>query len=204
MNDDPSPALDLTEVGADLIEPAFDALLASDIIKNLPVLGSAVRIARTVGAIRDRIFAAKIARFLTELEDPSESEVDQMIRRLRADPELRDRVGSTVLLVLDRLDELGKARMVGRAFRAYLRRRIDFVEFRRVCLVVNASFIDDLEAFVALTDPDGRGADSLRRSLLGVGLYESSQTTIDLGGFSAINIGVSELGKLFRNVMRER
>src|SRR5690349_9966176 len=127
MADDRSPAVDLTEVGADLIEPAFDHLLTSDVVKDLPVLGSAVRIARSVGAIRDRIFAAKVQRFLLALGDSDDTQINDMLWTLKRDPELRDRVGATVLTVLDRIDELDKARMIGKAFRAYLRKLVDLV-----------------------------------------------------------------------------
>jgi hypothetical protein len=203
MEEDSSPAADLTELGADLVEPAFDRLLTSEVIKDLPVLGSAVRIARTVGAIRDRIFAAKVHRFLAVLGDISEAEINEMLWSLKKDPELRDRVGATVLTVLDRLDELDKARLIGKAFRSYLRNRIDLAQCRRICLVVNSSFADDLETFIALPSPKAPVPKELEGALIVTGLYEASRTTVDLGGFGAINVSVSELGKLFHRTMTE-
>jgi len=193
----------LTGIGADLVEPAFDTLIASEILKEIPVLGIGARIASAAGTIRDRIFAAKLLRFLEALGDVDGADVREMRYRLKKDPELRDRVGSTVMVIIERLDEVEKARMIAKAFRAYLSNRIDLPQFRRIGLAVNTAFLDDLQAFASLPTTKNLGESSLAQFLISAGLTEQAQTGFQMGDFTSLSITVSSLGELFWHLMRD-
>jgi hypothetical protein len=203
MTDMSSRSLVAAELAADVLEPAFDTLLTLDILKELPVLGSAVKIAELARTVRDRIFTTKVARFVTQVGDLSDTESASMLYELKRDAELRLRVSETVLLILDRLDELPKAQLVAKAFRAYLRQRLSLSDFRRVCQVINAAFLDDLVAFVALPKAQDLSASQLRAVLAGVGLAQSSQNGVVTGSLSRISVRVSPLGELFWRTMNE-
>jgi hypothetical protein len=50
----------MAELSADLLEPALDAVTDSEVIRSIPVLGGAVKIAGLGKSISDRIFLAKV------------------------------------------------------------------------------------------------------------------------------------------------
>jgi len=56
---------DLQEVAIDLSEVALDSLTDNEIIKDIPVVGTFVRLARATMSIPDRIFAKKVERFIS-------------------------------------------------------------------------------------------------------------------------------------------
>jgi hypothetical protein len=58
----------VVDLGADLFEVAVDTLTDSGVLKDIPVLGSAVKIAVIGKTIHDRIFLTKIHRFLAATE----------------------------------------------------------------------------------------------------------------------------------------
>jgi hypothetical protein len=50
----------LTELAADLAEVGLDQLLQEGVLRDIPVLGTLVGLYRTVGIVRDRLFATKV------------------------------------------------------------------------------------------------------------------------------------------------
>lgn len=54
----------LVEAALEGTEVVVDTLIDSEILKSIPVVGTAVKLIKGAGQIRDRIFAAKIMRFL--------------------------------------------------------------------------------------------------------------------------------------------
>ncbi len=58
----------LTKIIQDYGELAIDALIQDDLLKEIPVIGTAVRLTKMGIAIRDRNFLKKILRFIQEFE----------------------------------------------------------------------------------------------------------------------------------------
>lgn len=54
------------ELGADMMEVVIDESLEDGLLKDVPLLGSAVKIANLTRSVRDRLFLAKLKRFVEE------------------------------------------------------------------------------------------------------------------------------------------
>lgn len=130
-------------------EVVLDVLAQGGLLASIPVVGTAVQVAKGIDSVRERIFLSKVSRFFEGMEDLTEKEIDAMKRRLDDPDELED-VGGVMLMTIDKLTQMDKAKMLGRIFRAYVLGEIDYVEVRRLARAVDIAFVDDLLAFVFL------------------------------------------------------
>jgi hypothetical protein len=138
----------LTEL-ADLAEVGLDQLLQEGVLRDIPVLGTLVGLYRTMGIVRDRIFATKVIRFLVGLSNTPIKDREQFLEE-HDEPAKRRELGETLVLVLDRLDDMQKPEALARLFAAYLQGRFDLVMFRRLATALDRvplSSISDLNAF---------------------------------------------------------
>src|SRR5947207_9715543 len=95
---------DLQEVAIELSEVAIDSLTDNEIIKDIPVIGTFVRLARATMSIPDRIFAKKVERFISAINSIPREKRDQFHARLETEPDLRRRAGEVLVLTLDRVE----------------------------------------------------------------------------------------------------
>lgn len=123
-------ASELPDVLADVAELGLDAELADGVLREIPVLGTLLRMARTAGVVRNHLFARKLARFLTGYQKVPRDERDRFIASLD-DPNERHRVGTTLLLVLDRCDSMDKPQLIALLFAGVVSREIHLDTFQR-------------------------------------------------------------------------
>ena len=132
------------DVAIDLGEIALDATLDDGLLKDVPVLGTIVNVAKAAASIRDRILLQKIRAFLqpcVALE--AESKV-QFRERMSSDREFRAKVQEILALFLDRCDDLKKAEILGAIFMGLVRGTVDLDEFYRIVFCVDRAFVPDL------------------------------------------------------------
>ncbi len=137
--------------GAEVLEVALDSLLTDGFLKELPVLGSAVALIRTVGSVRDQIYARKIARFVKALDGTSSEERQRFAEELDREPDGRARAGENVLLLLEQLDDMRKAEIAGKFYAAYVRGTIDLRLTRLLCNALmrfELEFADALRSWI--------------------------------------------------------
>lgn len=139
-----SPALN--EIGQDITEVVLDSLLEDGVLKDLPVVGTIVKVFKGAMDIRDRLFVAKVARFLFQLSKVPLEIRQRFKERMNADNKFRRKLGFTLTLLLDRLDDVGKPDFVAWCFSAYIRDTITFDTFRRIASAIDIAFIEDLKA----------------------------------------------------------
>ena len=140
------PSLQDTMVG--LSETLLDDVLESGILRDLPILGTAVGIARAAGSIRDILFLRKVRRMLQEFDDVPPSSKIEMIQLLMETTENEAKVGEKLLYVIDRSEDEASAGAIGRLFRAFLEREISYSEFLAFVWAVNSMRFDDFNDFV--------------------------------------------------------
>jgi hypothetical protein len=122
---------DLRDAVADIAEVGLDQLLVEGPARDVPVLGTLLRLGSTFGAVRDHLFARKVAKFLLRVSEVRERERVAFVQAL-ADTRQRRRVGEVLVLLLDRLDDMEKPDLLGLLFQAYLRGDVDLACFQRL------------------------------------------------------------------------
>ena len=68
------------------------------------------------------------------------------------DSKFKEKVGEQILLILERLDDMGKPYLVANTFHAYIEGTIDYELFLRLASTIDRSFFPDLMAFKSSTD----------------------------------------------------
>lgn len=136
---------ELNQLGLDLSEVALDALLDDGILKDLPIIGSIVNLFKGAMDIRDRIFVAKIARFLFNLTGTPFEQRESFKREIHENSKIKRKVGESLMLILDRLDDIEKTDFLAKCFRAFLCNNISFDQFRRLSAAIDIAFIADLK-----------------------------------------------------------
>ena len=159
-----------TELAADLLEPGIDALMSSGVLREIPLLGSVVKLANAGRAIADRILLAKLLRFVQGVEDVSDDERREFAYRMKTDDNFRERVGESVLLAIDKVDDLDKPAILARALRALVRRKIELAAFRRLTSAITTGYSADLHDLVESGNEQADDRTELFRRLVPTGL----------------------------------
>jgi hypothetical protein len=192
---------ELNEVGIEITEIGFDCLLDDGVLKDLPVIGTIIKSIKGFVDIRDHIFIAKVAKFLFALKDTPLHHRESFKQRIHDDPKLKKKIGGTLVLLLDRLDDLEKPDILAKCFRSYLGEKTSFDDFRRLGAAIDIAFIGDLRKLYL----DSNENQQVLANLVRTGLVDFMASGIkatwnDMG---KIIYELSSIGRLFTKIMKE-
>jgi hypothetical protein len=129
-------------------EAIADSLIENEIVKSIPVVGTAIKILSGGLDLRDKIFVSKIQRFILEIDSISNREKITFSESVLSNLELMSSVGETALLVIDKLSDLSKAELLGFYFSCFLGGHLDQYQFKRIAVAIDSAFIDDIHVFL--------------------------------------------------------
>jgi hypothetical protein len=138
------PVLDLVASGGEAVS---DILMKDELFAAVPVFSTAFKAMKALDSMRDRMFAAKLVAFVSEV-DAAPPEVREEIARKLAEENDGRKAGETLLLVLEKLTDMDKPALLGALLVSYGQGRVTAVEFRRLVSAVDVAFGDDLAAFL--------------------------------------------------------
>jgi len=134
----------LVEAASELSEAGFDQFLTSDLAKDTPIVGTAIKICTAIDNIRNRLYAAKLRAFISELENIPADKKESFRRKIAADSKQFDKLGENILLLLERTSDVEKPAYLASVFLAYLDGIIDRSTLRRLWEAIADAFVDDL------------------------------------------------------------
>jgi hypothetical protein len=192
------PGVDIVTDGAEVV---LDQLLADGVLREIPVVGTLVKLGKVGLGIRDYLFIRKLARFLVKLRDIPKDERERFVRAL-SEPGARRQVGETLLLLLDRADDVRKAELLAVAMKWHVRERIDLQTFRELSTAIDRCFVSDLATLGTL------GVNPRVQPEVGVRLFSTGLVhqlaAFPLGGPGAFGAwGLTPLGETFLRLLRE-
>jgi hypothetical protein len=186
---------DLAAPVIELGEGILDSTLSDDLLRDIPVLSTLAAFNRLRISISDRLLVRKLARLLRQLDGVPVKDREEFARRLADDPSFQDRVLTHLILLLDRLDDMDKADLIGRAFRALVLGKINQEQFSRLAAGIDRSHIADLRELGTI-----RGEVAIQGPwtfpLAAVSLLEPDWG--DEGYLQIDHYKLAELGRLFR------
>jgi hypothetical protein len=192
------------ELSADLLEPFVDTFVDTlgdyQVLKDVPILGSAVKIAGIGKSISDRIFLLKVRRFLTAIDPTTTAKARTFAEELRSGEAGAGRTAQVLVFALNTMDDLEKAPILAAVFTAFLLGEINNVEFRRITAAVNAALVDDLLALASLGSESGGKSDQMEV----VDSLRHTRLTVESGTFwtpETLGDAVTPLGKKFIDAM---
>jgi hypothetical protein len=148
----------LLEASLENIEVFLDTFINEEVLKDIPILGTAVKLLRASDTIRDKLFAEKIYSFLHEIHKFSQSDIEKMRKKSADSPHESVKIGNTLLMVLDKVSDLDKPKLLGQLFIAYLDNVISVDDFRRLIHAVDVAFVDDLLELIRSSPSDPFGS----------------------------------------------
>jgi hypothetical protein len=135
----------LIEAVLENVEAVIDAATQDEVIKNIPVVGTVAKLLKAAENLRDKIFAAKLARFFQHLNETTPEAREKIRQKAAANPDEAREVGEAVLLVVEKITALDKAQILAYVFIAFTQGHIGLTDFLRLCDAIDQAFVYDLK-----------------------------------------------------------
>lgn len=169
--------------GVDLIvsmgNALIDRLINSGAIDGIPIIGLLNSGFKAAREARDHLYLRQIVKFLMELNSTSEKDRNDFVHQLKKIGEM-ERFGENILLILSRVDDGLKPRIVGRIVAAHIAGKIkSYAKTMRLVAIVNRVYAEDLN-YLRSFKPGVQEDIDISSSLFAAGLLEN--TGFDAGG----------------------
>lgn len=187
----------------ELGELALDRLLDEGQWRDVPALGTVVGILKTAGNVRDALFFRKVAEFFKACPKFSQEEKEAFMREHAQDREKAKRLGDTLVLLLERHDDLDKPELLAKVFAAYVREQISYDAFRRLASGIDASNIQDLKALLGRPVVAEWFAERYPLGLVRSGFATFVIKGVQYEGTGDQEAKISDLGRLFQKCVKE-
>ncbi|MBA2659681.1 MAG: hypothetical protein H0U72_09110 [Nitrosospira sp.] len=128
-----------------LVDVTFNMKTTLAILGEVPVLDKLTKAYGGVSSVHHDLFIKKIVGFLDGCGNMTEGEKTEFGERLENDADYRRKVGESLLLILDRLDNFDKTKILGKVFAARYKKEIDETTFFRLAAAICNASIADLE-----------------------------------------------------------
>jgi len=181
-------------------DTSLDVAIDSGALDGVPVIGAVLGLARAGRDIRAALYVRKLALFLQAFSQAAPEKREEFSRAIRDGGE-SERVGSGVLLLLERMDDFGKPELVGRLMAASAEGFLPLDKALRIAAMLDRAYMGDV---IWLRDKFFSGTQSaenapIAESLLAVGFL--SNVGFDAGDAAGGNAGVifefNDYGELF-------
>jgi len=140
----------LTDTG----DIALVSLIENDVIKEIPILGTSLKIIQGLKNIRDKAYINKIKRFVECLGKIDEVKKVKLIKESRLDNKRRIKFGDALFTSIEQSDSLVKVEYIAAAFEAFLNNDFDENDLRLICHVIRNSFTDELVDIIEKDTPE--------------------------------------------------
>src|SRR5260221_14450619 len=94
------------DFAVELTEELLDALLQEGVLKEIPILKGIIACRKAWTGIHDYLFLRKVANFLLASTRFTREEQESFTQEYLTDSEKAQRLGDSLLLILDKLDDL--------------------------------------------------------------------------------------------------
>lgn len=132
-----------TEIG----ELTIDQFIDNEFLRDIPFFSLFYKSFKTINGLKEALFAMKVYKFLKEFEAIKLDDKQNFAQKISSDKKERTKIGQTLIIILDKLDELSKTQMIAKLFGAYIKSELTQSEFIHLCSIVQVSYLDYLLEF---------------------------------------------------------
>lgn len=140
---------------ADNSEAILDSLMENEVIKEIPILGSSLKIIRGIQSLRDRAYLNKIKLFLEKIGEINDDQKKIIINDSKKNEKSRTKFGDAIFTTIEQSDSTVKVEYIAVAFEAYINGEINESDLRLICHVINNTFSDELIDIIENEKPIG-------------------------------------------------
>lgn len=177
-----------------------DSLFKDGILKDIPIVESAINIFKLAKKIRDSSFQRKLFNFFSKTETIPEG--DRINFTIELEDKTKQKAGEYLLTYLDRLDNDKKAGIPGNLIISKVEKKLSMEDFLRFAYLLSRVFYFDLiklpEYINMKTTQDPRYDKRVAASLEDIGLLRHGAYPGELGGNGMYqDLFQNEYGKKF-------
>lgn len=186
----------------DVAEVMLDQNLAEGVLKDLPLVGIPVKLARAQQSISEELFLRKLARFLNDLQDIPAEDRAKLLDDFPDGSEKQRVLGENLLLALERLDDIEKPVVLARFFAACMRSEIDYTTFTRLARALekfNMELLPNLRWYYSRVEPAVETPEEIIHELSLAGLVTAGLAGSGTFG-GAAGYRYSSIGKTFLSI----
>jgi hypothetical protein len=187
---------EVKDILIDYSEIGLGNFLDEDVLREMPILKTIIACRKTWTAIHDQLFLKKVLDFMRACPKFTEAEKENFIKEQLSDAKKARKLGDSLVLILDRLDDFEKPEMLAKVFAMYVRGKTSFEEFRQLAAAIDIGFIEDLKGLIKSPFDDSPCVSKLLRTNLAT-LTEKMDRDIDGGPIYRTTFAISQLGKHF-------
>ena len=165
----------LGELATTVADVGFDAVIRSGALDGVPVFGLLGGFWKAGRSIQAELFVRKICRFLQGVGNASQHDREQFVRKIENQGKSAE-FGEAILLILERVDEIHKPKIIGRVMAAHISGAFDYDTAMRLAASVNRAFLYDLRRLKEQGAEDLNATRDLAEALFTVGLARSQTT----------------------------
>jgi len=118
-------------------EVGLDSFLKSGIGKDIPIIGTLVKLSEFGLNISDYMFIKKLQKFCSQLSKESDEQRESFFEKINSNPKLQEKVNENLLLLISASDDIDKPTLIGKIFGSYLKQEITYDLFMKFSTSVN-------------------------------------------------------------------
>lgn len=130
---------DIGDILEDAFEVGVDFIMEDGLLKEIPIVSTAVSLYRIGNTIWERYHIKKLLVFIKEINNGTEGwkDRDSYLEMLRNDRKKRNKELEYVLLILDHYVQYDKAKYLARLYIAYIEGSINWLTFRQYSEIID-------------------------------------------------------------------
>ncbi|ACD23273.1 hypothetical protein FDE76_01610 [Clostridium botulinum] len=152
MNDELIPSFkkslfdESIDIGSDLMELPIDLITENEVIKDIPVVGTIVKLGKAAITIRERHLIKKLVAFIESVNnDDVESDVlEKHKQMLEANPKQLNKELEGVLILVDRQLEIEKTKILAELYKSYISKKMAWSDFIYLSEILEKFFLRDV------------------------------------------------------------
>ena len=137
------------DIGVDLLELPIDLLTENEIIKDIPIVGTIVKLGKATTIIRDRHLIKKLVKFIESINngDIESEKLERHKQILESDNKKLNEELENIIIIIDRQLEIDKTKILGELYKSYVCGNIDWEDFKSFSDVLERLFLIDIHQF---------------------------------------------------------
>ncbi|WP_121964297.1 hypothetical protein [Myroides sp. N17-2] len=163
---------EVKELSFEFIDLALSTVIDSDLLDKVPIFGTFNKLCNIGNLFKVKCFEQKLKNFFIEIESIKLEDKIKFKGKIEKLSEYKN-LAERILLVLDGFDEVEKATIIGKLFKALILEDITMQQYKKFMYIIDNCFLDDLIEFKEYHSFERREiSEEAQRSMLQFGLYE--------------------------------
>jgi|GEM_PF-5053074 len=141
----------IKEVIADCLEVVLDSNLDDSPLREIPALGSVLKLYNAGISIRDGIFYKKLVLFLENIDSMGDEERLAFWSKYENDEKAKKKLGEQLIVYIDRYDAIDKPILLARAVNALQKGLISYIEMLDIAILITSiktHYIDEVAQII--------------------------------------------------------